>query len=94
LNHKLIESKITGAVNYEEYQTMRRSSPTESSDIEKQLRVLESEHSTIRDLTESARVQVLNLAKTWQKPGENEQRELQHSLFPDGLMWSHEKRLL
>jgi hypothetical protein len=52
--------------------------------------VLESEHSTIRDLMESARVQVLNLAKTWQKAGENERRELQHSLFPDGLMWSHE----
>ena len=35
-------------------------------------------------------MQVLNLAKTRQRAGENERRELQNSLFPDGLLWSHE----
>lgn len=90
LNHKLIESKITGAVNDDEYQTMKKVIADRIADIETQLKVLESEHSTIRDLMESARVQVLDLAKTWQNAGENERRELQNSLFPDGLLWSHE----
>jgi len=69
---------------------MRKVIAERIADIETQLKALENEHSTIRDLIESARVQVLDLAKTWQNAGPNEQRELQNSLFPEGLMWSHE----
>jgi len=90
LNHNLIEAKVTGKVNDDEYSTMKKVIAERIAEIEAQHKALENEHSTIRDLMQSAKVQVLNLAGTWQKAEENEKRELQNSLFPEGLLWSHQ----
>src|SRR4029077_17123496 len=90
LNHNLIEAKITDKVSDDEYSTMKKVIAERIANIESQLKTWENEHATIRDLMESAKLQVLNLAATWQKASANERRELQNSLFPDGLLWSHE----
>ena len=58
--------------------------------INEQLKSLESEHSTMKELLEASRVRLLNLPRTWQKAGVNERQEIQSSLFPEGLRYSPE----
>ena len=56
--------------------------------IQEQLKALVSERFTLDDLMAEAKVSVVNLAKTWRNAGINERRELQNTLFPEGLRFS------
>ena len=59
--------------------------------IREQLKSLTAEEKTLGALMEDAKQQVMNLARTWQKARLNQRKELQLSVFPDGLRFSLEK---
>ena len=58
------------------------------SDIEEQLKALQSECFTMEQLIADARRSIVNLAKTWLASNLARRQEVQTALFPDGLVFS------
>jgi len=66
----------------------------ESLEIENQLTAMESEKSMMQHLIEKSQRELVDLVGTWRKANSTARRELQTSLFPDGLVWGHENGFL
>src|SRR5207253_11195671 len=61
-----------------------------TEEIQTQINSLDSERCTLEDLMADAEHDIVNLAKAWLNAGINERRELQNTLFPEGLRFSPE----
>jgi hypothetical protein len=92
LNQKLLTAKLNGEMSAEDFLTMKASITAETEKINEQISALDSERSTMQDLCQQAKVQVIDLVLAWQRAGTNQRLELVKGLFPEGLLFSNKSK--
>jgi site-specific DNA recombinase len=88
LNRKAIAAKLRGELLEEDFQAVKAHLAETMAGINDQLKALDNERSTLEQLIVDAEHDIVNLANAWLKAGINERRELQNTLFPQGLRFS------
>jgi hypothetical protein len=73
---------------------MKKSIADQISVLEHGLQELERERDTMGNFIKTAEIRVQNLAKCWENGDLKERKELQFSLWPEGLRWSSENHFL
>ena len=94
LNKQTIEARVKGKISDEDFATMKAAIAAEVAAIEQGLKKLEDERTGMQELIKNTEVRLSNLATWWQKANLQDRVELQFSLWPDGLSWSHERMFL
>lgn len=87
LNQKTIRAKIEGQISAEDFKAMKASIEAENQRIDEQIIALDSERSTLQDLMAQAKVQMIDLVKSWEIATTNQKQELVKALFPEGLLF-------
>src|SRR6266550_867352 len=90
LNRKAIEAKLNGKLSEEDFADTKAYISQATEEIQKEIKSLDSERCTLEDLMADAEHDIVNLAKAWLNAGINERREIQNTLFPEGLRFSPE----
>jgi site-specific DNA recombinase len=88
LNLRAIEARIKGELSAADLEKFKEANDKSISDIEEQLKALQSECFTMEQLLADARRSIVNLAKTWLEADLARRQEIQTALFPDGLVFS------
>jgi DNA invertase Pin-like site-specific DNA recombinase len=88
MNLRAIEACIKGDLSRDDLEKFKTANNKNISDIEAQLRALQSECFTMAQLMADARRSIVNLAKTWLEADLPRRQEIQTALFPDGLVFS------
>lgn len=91
LKQKAITAFLNGALSEEDLQAVTGNVLEQMNLIREQLKSLTAQEKTLGALMEDAKQQVVNLARTWHKARLNQRKELQLSVFPDGLRFPLEK---
>lgn len=94
LNKQTIEARVKGKITDTDYETMKSAIGEEVAAIEQGLKRLEDERTGMQELTKNTELRLQNLASWWQNANLQDRIELQFSLWPDGLHWSHEDYFL
>ena len=76
----------------EDFQMMKASITAETEKINEQISALDAERSTIQDLSQQAKVQVMDLVLARQNASAHQRQELVRGLFPEGLLFSNESK--
>lgn len=88
LNLRAIEARIKGDLSGDDLELFKAANDKSISDIEEQLKALQSESFTMEQLMADARRSIVNLAKAWLAADLARRQEVQTALFPDGLAFS------
>jgi hypothetical protein len=88
LNRKLIEKYVSAALSQEDFETLKQSITTELASIDAQLKALQEEQMTMQSLMEQAKMEVLELVKTWRESGIRQKQEIQTAIWEEGLRYS------
>ncbi|MCU1297357.1 MAG: hypothetical protein JWO91_1635 [Acidobacteriaceae bacterium] len=88
LNLRAIEARIKGQLSANDLEKFKEANNKSISDIEEQLKGLQSECFTMSQLMDDARRSIVNLAKAWLEADLARRQEIQTALFPDGLRFS------
>src|SRR5208282_6094907 len=88
LNLRAIEARIKGDLSAADLEMFKASNDKSISDMEDQIKALQSESFTMEQLIADARRSIVNLAKTWLESDLARKEEVQTALFPDGLVFS------
>ncbi len=88
LNRKLIEKYVSGALSQGDFETLKSSITTELASIDAQLKALQEEQMTMQSLMEQAKLEVLELVKTWRESGIRQKQEIQTAIWEEGLRYS------
>jgi hypothetical protein len=87
LNQKAVLAKINGEISQEDFDTLKVSIAAETEKIKEQITALESERSTLQELSEQASVQLVDLVTAWRSADVNGKQELANGLFDGGLVY-------
>jgi site-specific DNA recombinase len=88
MNLRAIEACIKGDLSGDDLEKFKAANNKNISDIEVQLKALQSECFTMAQLMADARRSIVNLAKTWLEADLARRQEIQTALFPEGLVFS------
>jgi len=88
LNRKLIEKYVSCALSQGDFETLKSSITTELASIDAQLKALQEEQMTMQSLMEQAKLEVLELVKTWRESGIRQKQEIQTAIWEEGLRYS------
>jgi hypothetical protein len=88
MNLRAIEACIKGDLSGDDLEKFKAANNKNISDIEVQIRALQSENFTMAQLMTDARRSIVNLAKAWLDADLARRQEIQTALFPDGLVFS------
>ncbi len=88
LNLSAIEAVIRGALSGDGLAKFKEANDRHISDVEAQLKTLQSECVTMEQLIADARRSIVNLAKAWMDADLARRQQIQTALFPDGLAFS------
>jgi site-specific DNA recombinase len=88
LNLRAIEARIKGELSADDLEKFKEANERSISDIEVQLKTLQSECFTMSQLMDDAQRSIVNLAKAWLDADLARRQEIQTALFPDGLRFS------
>ena len=88
LNLRAIEARIKGELSADDLEKFKAANDKSISDIEEQLKALQSECFTMEQLIADARRSIVNLAKTWLGGDLARRQEIQTAFFPEGLVFS------
>ena len=91
LNQKIVVAKLNGELPADDFELVKKSIIEETFLIESQISALDAERSTMEDLVQQAKMQIVDLASTWQNSNVNQRQELTYALFPEGLLYSPER---
>lgn len=89
LNRKLIEKYVSGGLAQQDFETLKQSITSEISSIDVQLKALEDEQITMQMLIDQAKLEIIDIAKTWHEAGIRQKQEIQTMVWPEGLTYSH-----
>jgi site-specific DNA recombinase len=92
LNQKAIVAKLNGTLSDADFDSVKASIAEKISRIELQINTLDSERSTMDDLLKQTQIQAVDLVGAWEKGNVNQRQELATAFFPEGLVFSHERR--
>jgi hypothetical protein len=87
LNQRAVMAKINGELSQEDFDTVKASIAAESEKIKEQIAALDSESSTLHELSQQASVQLIDLVTAWRKANVNQKQELANGLFDGGLVY-------
>jgi site-specific DNA recombinase len=90
LNHKAITAKLNGELSAEDFDVLKKNITEEIFRIEGEITSLDSERSTMEDLMQQAKVQIVNLAETWRVGNVNQKQEIANAFWPEGIWYSQE----
>jgi site-specific DNA recombinase len=88
LDLRAIEARIKGELSADDLEKFKAANDKSISDIQDQLKTLQSECFTMEQLLADARRTIVNLARTWQQADPARKQEIQTALFPEGLAFS------
>ena len=88
LNLRAIEARIKGELSADDLEKFKEANDRSMTDIEVQLKALQSECFTMAQLMDDASRSIVNLAKAWLDADLARRQEIQTALFPDGLRFS------
>jgi hypothetical protein len=91
LNQKAIIAKLNGTLSADDFDSIKKSITDEIARIEAEIKALDSESSTMEDLLKQAQAQAVDLVGGWERANLNQRQELARSLFPEGLVFGHER---
>ena len=91
MNQKIVVAKLNGELPADDFELVKKSIIEETFLIESQISALDAERSTMEDLVQQAKMQIVDLASTWQNSNVNQRQELTYALFPEGLLYSPER---
>lgn len=94
LNSQAIKARVTGELDLEDFDALKKNIAEEIQKIQEALTSLEQERKMMEDLTQQAKLENISFLSTWRAAGIQGKLELQKALFPDGLVWSHETGFL
>jgi hypothetical protein len=77
LNRRAIEAKLVGDLSPDDFSAFKIEVTNRITEIEKQIKSLDSELSMMDELLAQVDMEAINLAMTWKKSGVNEKQELQ-----------------
>jgi site-specific DNA recombinase len=92
LNRKLIEKYVSEALSQADFETLKQSISSELASIDVQVKAMQEEQITMQSLIEQAKLEVIDIAKTWRESGIRQKQEIQTMLWPEGLAYSHNLR--
>jgi site-specific DNA recombinase len=88
LNHKAITAKLNSELSADDFDALKKNITEEIARIEGEITSLDSERSTMEDLMQQAKVQIVNLAETWKAGNVNQKQELAKAFWPEGIWYS------
>jgi hypothetical protein len=94
LNSAAIKAKLTGELTTEDFDTVKATNASDAAEIERQLSAMESETNMMQELIAQSQRELIDPVRAWRSAGINGRRELQTAVFPDGLVWNHERGFL
>ena len=92
LNQKAIRAKLTGEITGDDFDAFKKANTEEIFNIENEISVLDSERSSMQEMLKQAEVSAVDLVGAWERGNVNQRQELARAFFPDGLVYSHERR--
>jgi len=90
LREKAIKEKLLGRLSEDDFKVVRESIERETNQIREQIRALDEEKSSWEDLQEQQQHDVLDFRASWWAATPDRKREIQSSLFPEGLVFDPE----
>ena len=90
LNQKAIRARLDGELTEEDFTTLKRGIAEEIFQIEAAITALDSERSTMQDMMQQAKLQVINLAETWKHSSAEQRQEMVRAFFPAGIWYSQQ----
>jgi site-specific DNA recombinase len=90
LNQKAIRARLDGELTEEDLSTLKRGIAEEMFQIEAAITALDSERSTMQDMMQQAKLQVINLAETWKRSSAEQRQEMVRAFFPAGIWYSQQ----
>jgi conjugative relaxase-like TrwC/TraI family protein len=94
LNSQAIKAKLNGELSPEDFEALKENIREETKKIETALSALESERKTMDEVSRQSKLENISLVNTWRDAAVEGKIELQETLFPEGLYWSHESGFL
>jgi hypothetical protein len=94
LNSEAIKSKLLGKLEEKDFEDVKENISEEVSKIEAALSALESERRTLEQMSQQSKLENISFVATWRNAAIEGKIELQKTLFPGGLFWSHESGFL
>ena len=85
-------AKLSGEIKPDDFDVAKKAITEEIARIETEIKALDSERNTMKDLLKQAQAQSVDLVGAWKKGNLNQRQELARAFFPDGLFFSHELR--
>jgi hypothetical protein len=92
LNQKAITAKLKGELAADDFETIKASVAEEMARIQEQITALDCERSTMEELLEQTKAQIIDFKAAWLSGSVNQRQEMAKALFPDGLVYSPKKR--
>jgi len=94
LNSKAIKAKLLGELSPEDFEALKENISEETTKIEAALSALDSERKALEEMSKQSKLENISLVATWRNAAIEGKIELQKTLFPGGLFWSHENGFL
>jgi len=92
LNQKALTEKLKGDITAEDYDDFKKANAEESFRINNEINALDSERSTMEEMLKQAEAQAIDLVAAWEAGNVHQRQELAKSFFPDGLVFSRERK--
>ena len=92
LNQRAIVAKLQREISQQDFETVKKSVGEEIEQIKSEISSLDSEQTTMEELTKDAAAQAVDLVGAWKRGNVNQRQELAMAFFPEGLFFSHERK--
>lgn len=92
LNQRAIVAKLQREISQQDFETVKKSVDEEIERIKTEISSLDSEQTTMKELTKDAAAQSVDLVGAWKRGNVNQRQELAMAFFPEGLFFSHERK--
>jgi site-specific DNA recombinase len=92
LNQKAVTARVNGVISSEDFDMLKKNIAAETFRIENEISSLDSERSTMEGMLKQAESQAVDLVGAWENGDVNQRQELAKSFFPEGLVFSHERK--
>jgi signal-transduction protein with cAMP-binding, CBS, and nucleotidyltransferase domain len=91
LNSKAVTARVEDKISAEDFAVLKNNVKNTSAGYTEQIKLIDSETSTLESMMVEASGAMVNLAMHWDRVGITQKQELQRALFPEGLLVSREK---
>ena len=88
LDQRAIRARLDGELTEDDFTTLKRGVAEEIFQIEAAIAALDSERSTMQEMMQQVKLQIINLAETWKNSSAEQRHEMVRAFFPAGIWYS------